>query len=61
MHAPPEMLNLLSPDILKIYIDMVIQIILSGYSIGGYRAFRVYTKSWFWVYILTQDIQHFWW
>ncbi len=38
LSTPPEMLNFLSPDILKICIDMIIQIILPGYPIVGYLA-----------------------
>ncbi len=37
--TPPEMLNLLSPDILRICTDMIIQIILSGYSIVGWSGY----------------------
>ncbi len=36
--SPPEMLNLLSPDILRICKDMTIQIIPPGYPIVGYLA-----------------------
>ncbi len=39
------MLNLLSPDILRICTDMIIQIILPGYSIVGYLAYMYMLKE----------------
>ncbi len=46
--TPPKMLNFLSPNSLSLCFNKI-------------GAFRVYTKTRNWVYILTQDIQHFWW